>query len=142
MLERMRHRDAARIAARAPAATGFDHLEGEHYCLVVSFRCSGEPVATPVVFGAHDGRLYFRSDATTAKVRRIRNNAAVLVGPCNSRGKPRGELAPGVARVVSPEEKDAAYAALKSNYTPGQRLGETMLDLLPVEIAYMEVSPA
>jgi PPOX class probable F420-dependent enzyme len=142
LLDRMRHREAFRVAELPPAATDFESLEGHHYCLLVTFRRSGEPVPTPVLFGMQDGKLYLRTDASTAKVARIRNDARVLVGAANSRGKPRGPLARGTARLMSAAENDAAYAVLKRNYTPMGRFGERMLDLLPIEMAYIEVMPS
>jgi PPOX class probable F420-dependent enzyme len=142
LLDRARHKEAFRAAAEPPRASGFAALDGHHYCLLVSFRRSGEPVPTPVLFGLRDGRLYLRTDATTAKVARIRNDSRVLVGPSDARGKPHGPLAPGTARVMSPEEHEDAYAVLKGNYTPVQRAGERMLDVLPIDIAYIEVTPA
>jgi uncharacterized protein len=141
LFDRMRHREAFKVAEQPPTAADLEPLHGHHYCLLVTFRRSGEPVPTPVLFGLRDGKLYLRTDAATAKIARIRNDPRVLVGPCNSRGKPRGPLAQGTAHVLSPEENDAAYAVLKQNYTTGQRLGERMLDLLPIEIAYIEVAP-
>jgi PPOX class probable F420-dependent enzyme len=142
LLDRMRHRKAFRIAEQPPTATGFGTLEGHHYCLLVTVRRSGEPVPTPVLFGLRDGKLYLRTDAKTAKVARVRNDPHVLVGPSNSRGKPRGPLARGTARLMPREENDAAYAVLKDNYLPMDRLGERMIDLLPIEMVYIEVAPA
>ena len=40
------------------------------------------------------------------------------------------------------DEHNAAYAVLKQNYTPMSRLGERMIDLLPIEMTYIEVAPA
>ncbi len=137
--DRMRHRAAFLAASQSPSAEDFDELQGHRYCLLVTYRRSDEPVPTPVLFGLQDGKLYCRTDATTAKVARIRGNPRVLVGPCNSRGKPRGPLAPGAARVLPAEENDTAYATLKRHYTIGQRLGESMIDLLPIEMVYIEV---
>jgi uncharacterized protein len=142
LFDRMRHRDAFRVAEQPPTAADFEPLHGQHYCLLVTFRRSGEPVPTPVLFGMQDGKLYLRTDAATAKVGRIRNDPRVLVGPANSRGKPRGPLAHGTARLMSVDENDAAYAVLKRNYTPMQRLGERMIDQLPIEMAYIEVAPS
>jgi PPOX class probable F420-dependent enzyme len=138
----MRHREAFRVAGQPAAATEFNSLEGHHYCLLVTFRRSGDSVPTPVLFGMRDGNVYLRTDSQTAKVARIRNNPQVLVGPANSRGKPRGPLARGTARIMHPKENDAAYAVLKGNYTPMGRLGERMLDLLPIEMTYIEVTPS
>ena len=142
LFDRMRHREAFRAAERPPSIGGFDSLQGHHYCLLVTFKRSGDPVPTPVLFGLQDGKLYLRTDAATAKVARIRNDERVLVGPANSRGKPRGPLVRGIARVLPTSENDLAYAVLKQHYTLGQRLGERMLDLLPIEMAYVEVKPA
>jgi PPOX class probable F420-dependent enzyme len=141
LFDRMRHRDAFRVAEQPPTAANFEPLEGHHYCLFVTFQRSGEPIPTPVLFGLQDGKLYLRTDASTAKVARIRNDPRVLVGPANSRGKPRGPLARGTARLMSIDENDAAYAVLKQNYTPAQRLGEHMIDMLPIELVYIEVTP-
>jgi uncharacterized protein len=141
LLDRMRHREAFRAAEQAPSSGDFESLQGHHYCLLVTFKRSGDPVPTPVLFGIQDGKLYLRTDAATAKVARIRNDAQVLVGPASSRGKPRGPLVRGNARVLPASENDAAYAVLRANYTLGQRLGERMIDLLPVEMAYVEVMP-
>ena len=142
LLNLMRHRKASRVAEQPPSASGFGALEGHRYCLLVTFRRSGKPVPTPVLFGLGDDKLYLRTDATTAKVTRLRNDSQVLVGPCNSRGKPRGPLARGVARRIPHEQDDVAYAVLKRNYTPAQRLGERMIDLLPIEMVYIEIAPA
>jgi PPOX class probable F420-dependent enzyme len=141
IFDRMRHREAFRVARQPAAATDFEPLHGHHYCLLVTFRRSGEPVPTPVLFGMHDGKLYLRTDTATAKVARIRNDSRVLVGPANSRGKPRGPLARGTARLMSVEENDAAYGVLRQSYRPMQRLGERMIDLLPIEMTYIEVVP-
>ena len=47
--DRMRHRDAY-TAARGPAtAEGFGALRGHKYCLLVTYKRSGEPVPTPVL---------------------------------------------------------------------------------------------
>jgi uncharacterized protein len=142
LFDRMRHREAFGAAEQEPTDGDFESFRAHHYCLLVTFKRSGDPVPTPVLFGIEDGKLYLRTDAATAKVARIRNDERVLVGPANSRGKPRGPLVRGIARVVPTSEDDVAYAVLKQHYTLGQRLGEWMLDLLPIEMAYVEVEPA
>jgi PPOX class probable F420-dependent enzyme len=140
--DRMRHRDAFRVAEEPGQATGLDAFHGRHYCLVVSFKRSGEPVPTPVLFGAADGKLYFRTESDVNKVKRLRNDPHVRVGPCNWRGKPVGPLVEGTARVLPASENERAYAVLKANYTFGSRLFESGLDRLPLDIVYVEVTPA
>ena len=80
---------------------GFEHLRGHKYCLLVTYKRSGEPVPTPVWFGLGDGELYVRSEADVAKVKRIRNDSRVRVAPCTVRGKPLGPPAEGRARGAS-----------------------------------------
>jgi PPOX class probable F420-dependent enzyme len=140
--DRMRHRDALRVAKEPGRANRLESLQGHHYCLVTTFKRSGEPVPTPVLFGLGDGKLYFRTDADVSKVKRLRNDPHVRVGPCNWRGKPLGEFVEGAARVLPPSENERAYAVLKANYTFGTRLFESLLDRMPIEIVYVEVVPA
>ena len=93
--DRIRHPDAA-LAARAGAGTqGFAALRGHKYCLLVTYRRSGEPVPTPVWFGLDEAgdALYVRTESRAGKVKRIRANPRVLVGPASARGKPTGPLA-------------------------------------------------
>ena len=55
---RLRHRDAWSSASAEPlaAAAGFESLRGHEYCLLTTFRRSGEPVPTPVWFGLAAGK--------------------------------------------------------------------------------------
>lgn len=122
--------------------SGFDHLHGQKYCLLVTYKRDGEPVATPVWFGLAGGKLYVRSDADAAKVKRIRNGSRARVGPCTARGKPLGPPAEGRARVLDePSNVAAAEAALEANYGLGRRLYERAGEAMGVEAVYLEVAP-
>ncbi len=126
--DRVRHPDAA-SAARAGAETeGFDALRGHKYALLVTYRRSGEPVPTPVWFGM-DGaeRLYVRTGAEAAKVKRVRADERVLVGPADARGKPLGPLAAGAARGVPEAERARAESVLSHSYGLGRRLYERVI---------------
>ncbi len=135
---------ASKRAAKEPPLTGgFDSLRGHKYCLLVSFKRDGTAVPTPVWLGLDgDGNLFFRTGADVAKVRRIRNQPRVLVAPCTLRGKPLGPPIEGSARVVAPEGKDHAEAAIQSNYGLGRRLYERAADAVGVDEVYVEVAPA
>jgi uncharacterized protein len=141
VLDRIRHRDAFEVARRPGTASGFDGFRGARQCLVVSFKRSGEPVPTPVNFGLATGRLYFRSEPRSAKVKRIRRDPHVRVCPCDLRGKPTGATVEGTARVLAGEEAERADAALAGNWTKGMKAMERGLDRLPIEIVYVEVEP-
>jgi len=141
--DRIRSR-AARRAAEGPATRGnFDSMRGHKYGLVVTFKRDGTGVPTPIWFGLDEaGRLYFRTGADVAKVRRIRNDPRVLVAPCTVRGKPRGASIEGTARLLGPDEKDHAEAAIQSNYGLGRRLYEGAADAVGGDEVYVEIEPA
>ena len=83
--DRMRHPKAFEVANEPGAVTDLESMQGHHYCLVVTFKRSGEPVPTPVLFGLAGGKLYLRTEPKTGKVKRIRNDRHVRVGPSNWR---------------------------------------------------------
>jgi uncharacterized protein len=142
--DRMRHRDAYTAARGEAAAQGFDALRGHKYCLLVTYRRSGQPVPTPVWFGLDaEGRLYVRTESDAAKVKRINRNPRARVAPANVRGKPMGPVAEGSARVLPPEEHDRAERALRTNYGLGRRIYEGVATgPLSVPTTYLEVTPA
>ena len=141
--DRMRHRRAFEVAREPGTAADFSALRGARQALVVTFKRSGEPVPTPVNFGLDDeGRLYFRTEPHVAKVRRIRNDPHVRVGPCNMRGKPTGPLSEGSARVLAATESEHAAAAVAANWSPAMRVFERTGDRIGVDMVYVEVTPA
>jgi uncharacterized protein len=141
---RMRHHDAWSSATAQPVAPerGFELLRGRKYCLLTTFRQSGEPVPTPVWFGLADNRLYFHSEATVGKVKRVRANSRVRVAPSDVRGKPLGPPTEGVARVLPPEEEQRAERAIAANYGLGRRVYERVGERIGVGTVYVEVVPA
>jgi uncharacterized protein len=140
---RMRHRDAWTSASAqvVPLAQGFQALRGHKYCLLTTFRRSGDPVPTPVWFGLADGKLYFHSEATVGKVKRIRNNPRVRIAPCTVRGKPLGPPAEGRARVMAPHEGQTAEHTITANYGLFRKLYEAAGSRLPSDFIYVEVKP-
>jgi PPOX class probable F420-dependent enzyme len=139
----VRHPSADSLATVDSTVSGFEHLRGHKYCLLVTYKRAGDAVPTPVWFGLGDRRLYLRSEAGAGKVKRIHNNPRVRLGPCTARGKPLGPPADGRARMLD-EGSDIAVAeaALKANYGLGRRLYERAGDALGIEVVYLEVTPA
>jgi len=137
----VRRKDADQAASPTATVDGFDHLKGHKYCVVVTYRRSGEAVPTPVWFGIDsEGRLYFHSYDVSAKLRRIQNDPRVLVAPCTMRGKPTGPSAAGTARVLEDPHDPHAEAAIQSNYG-AMRRAFTSGPGAP-EGRYVEVTPA
>jgi PPOX class probable F420-dependent enzyme len=83
-----------------------DTLGSGKYLLITSYRKNGTGVATPVWVVRDGAALGAWTAADTWKVKRIRNRADVLVGPCDMRGRPTGDQIPATAEIV-----DAAATA-------------------------------
>jgi uncharacterized protein len=142
---RMRHRDAWRSAEADPVdwATGLDSLRGRKYCLVTTYRRTGEAMPSPVWFGVgDDGQVYFTTEEAVGKVKRIRNDPRVRVAPATVRGKPLGPPIEGRARIVPPTEIDRAERAIAANYGLGRKLYEAVGRRLPIDSVYVEIEPA
>jgi PPOX class probable F420-dependent enzyme len=77
-----------------------DALGSGKYLLITSYRKNGTGVATPVWVVRDGTALGAWTVADSWKVKRIRNRADVLVGPCDVRGRPTGEAVPAMAEIV------------------------------------------
>jgi uncharacterized protein len=143
---------AARLAARgAPpgaqqiadvARTG--SLDAIALCkrtLLVSYRRDGTPVPTPVWAAEHDGRLYVRSERSSGKVKRLRRDTRMLVAPCTVRGKPLGAPLEAIAAVLPRERELVAEQALANRYGLGRWLFEWSMDVMRVDMCYLEITP-
>ena len=63
-------------------------ITDEKYVLLTTLRKNGYSVATPVwIVALPDGTAGFTTEVDAGKVKRIRNNPAVTLQPCNLRGK-------------------------------------------------------
>jgi PPOX class probable F420-dependent enzyme len=89
---------------------------GQKYLNIETYRKNGDPVRTPVWFVESNGTLYVRTAESTGKYRRIRNNPAVRVAPCDMRGNVKGEWAKAEARIVGGEEEQMTYKMLDKKY--------------------------
>src|SRR6266566_6400515 len=130
---------AARVAREAPSGR-LDDLRGRRYCVVVTYRKSGEAVPSPVWFGLGDGKLYLHTGETFAKTKRIRRNPEVRVAPSSFRGRPLGPPFVGRARVVDPPEEADAERHIQANYGWIRRLYYRLSGQEAVGV-YIEVTP-
>ncbi|MEV7346381.1 PPOX class F420-dependent oxidoreductase [Streptomyces sp. NPDC093544] len=81
-----------------------DTLGSGKYVLITSYRKNGTGVATPV-WVVRDGQtLGVWTPADSWKVKRIRNRADILVGPCDVRGRPTGDSTPATAEILDAAE--------------------------------------
>ncbi|MEW2620366.1 PPOX class F420-dependent oxidoreductase [Streptomyces sp. NPDC048106] len=77
-------------------------LAAGKYLLITSYRRNGTPVATPVWVVRDGGSLGVWTAADSFKVKRIRNRADILAGPCDLRGNPTGDQLPATAEIADP----------------------------------------
>jgi hypothetical protein len=131
----------AREIADAPRTGSPSEIPPSKRSLLVTYRRSGKPVPTPVWAAEADGRLYVRSERAAGKVKRLRRDARLLVAPCTVRGKPLGAPFEARARVLEPAEEPLAERALVTRYGLGRKLFEISMDILRVDMCYLEITP-
>jgi len=83
----------------APTNAEIQRLGAATYLSLTTFRKDGTPVATPVWASQEGDRLYVWTEADAGKIKRLRNNSAVLLAPCDSRGGLQGAQVEGRAIV-------------------------------------------
>ena len=93
-----------------------ERLGGGKYLLVTSYRKNGTPVATPVWVVRDGDTLGVWTVADSWKVKRIRNRADVLVGPCDARGNPTGEQFSATAEVCDQDVTDRYRGLIRRKY--------------------------
>ncbi|MBK8024709.1 MAG: PPOX class F420-dependent oxidoreductase [Chloroflexi bacterium] len=79
-------------------------LRGHSFISLTTFRKNGQGVPTPVTFAEYDGKVYVFTGLKSGKVKRLRNNPAVEIAPCDQVGNRLGETLPARARILSADE--------------------------------------
>jgi PPOX class probable F420-dependent enzyme len=131
----------ARTIATAPRNGSIEQVRAAKRTLVVTFRRDGRTVATPVWAAHEDGALYVRSERTSGKVKRLRNDRRVLIAPCTVRGKPLGAPLEALGSIVPAEGEAFAERVLAARYGLGRELFERTMDLLRVDMCYLRIDP-
>ena len=115
----------------------FEDLGGR-VALLRTWRKDGSAVDTPVWFALTDGRAYVVSRGP-GKVRRIRRNPRVEIGSCTSRGRLRGTMRNGRARVVDGDLPATVRRAFRQRYGPLPAIGRAMARLLRRDLWLLEI---
>jgi PPOX class probable F420-dependent enzyme len=108
-----------------------DNLEqfaNAKYFSLETFRKTGAGVSTAVWFAESPSSqaratYYVYTLPDSGKVKRIRNNAAVRIAPCNMKGTVSGEWVDARARICVDEESATGQALLNDKY-PMKRIGD------------------
>ncbi len=96
-------------------ALTFGDIAGSEYVLLTTFTKDGRPKPT-AIWAAPDGDgLIVITQATSWKVKRIRNTPRVTIAECDRRGKPKGEAVEATA-VINPSRTKDAYDAIGRRY--------------------------
>jgi uncharacterized protein len=128
------------MADTMPAS--FNALQKQQYANLFTFRKSGEAVKTPVWFAERGGKLYVMTTNDAGKVKRIRNNGRVQIGPSDARGNPLGPTAEARARLLGPGEDKVAKEALDRKYGLMKAVFDFVGTLRGMDRAWIEIEPA
>ena len=93
-----------------------ERLSRGNYLLVTTFRRNGTPVPTPVWVGRDGDELIVWTQTRAGKVKRLRNNSTVELSECDLRGRPRGAVVKGTARILDADQTERARGLLKKKY--------------------------
>jgi PPOX class probable F420-dependent enzyme len=109
--------------------------------LLITYRRDGTPVPTPVWAAEAGGVFYVRTERAAGKLKRLRNDPRMLIAPCTVRGKPLGAPLEASGRMLAAEQEPRAERALADRYGFGRRLFEATMDLMRVDMCYLEITP-
>jgi hypothetical protein len=142
LYNRMRDPAAYRIRAEDAVSGSLDLLRGHKYGVLVSFRRTGVPVPSPIWMAVDSqGRAYVQTGRRSGKIKRIRNDSRVLMAASNVRGKPKGPVLSGTARILPMEEWAHAESTLASAFGLDRRLYLRVFHMSDDVLAYLEIAP-
>ena len=122
----VRGRIQRRPPKEPPMMNPFSALLTHQYINLITYRKSGETVATPVWFVHDNQRLYVMTGGNAGKVKRIRNNPAVQIEPCDARGTRLGEGMTAQARVLDATDHARVNQLLNQKYGLMKRMFDLM----------------
>jgi len=83
-------------------------FDKRQYLSIETFRKNGQGVKTPVWFVQEGEKLFIWTEATSGKVKRVRNNGKVNIAPSRGDGATLGDWVPATA-----SRDDSAEAVVK-----------------------------
>ena len=81
-------------------------LKGQQFCLLTTFRKDGTQVGTPMWFASEDKTIYMSTTGGSVKVKRMRREPRLKLGPCDSGGRATGPQVEAQGRVLDPESDE------------------------------------
>lgn len=86
------------------------------YALVTTFRKDGRAVPTPVWVARDGDALAIWSVTDAGKIKRLRRNGDLLIGPCDVRGRPLGDQVQGHGVILDAGETERIRGLFKRKY--------------------------
>jgi uncharacterized protein len=120
------------------ALTGF---KGYRFLNLTTFRKTGVPVVTTVLFAVANDKIYVWTTKDSGKVKRIRKNAAVQITPSTRLGRPRGPSAAATARILSGTEQMEAQFVTDCQFGWLKKVFALIWRLQGHEQVYVEITP-
>lgn len=96
--------------------TSLDLLGQSKYISLTTFRKDGTPVATPVWLVRDGQTLRVITQSDSGKAKRLRNDARVLVAPCDARGGLKGPQVEGTATLQDEAETAQTARLIEARY--------------------------
>lgn len=98
-------------------------LGDKEFCLLTTFKKTGDPVSTVMWFALRGETVYLTTRGQSWKMKRIRREPQVTIGWSSSSGSSRGKLFEAIAtEVLDPEERESAIRLLNKKYGLKKRL--------------------
>jgi len=99
-----------------PTGPTLESLAKGKYLSLTTYRRDGTAVATPVWLVRDGDALRVITQASSGKVKRIRNNSSVLIASCDSRGRLSSGQVPAVATLQDSAETMRTSAMITRRY--------------------------
>jgi len=100
----------------AASRSVFEPLVDQKTVLLTTYKRDGTGVGTPVHIAVDGNRAFVRTWDSTWKLKRVRNNPEVEVGPCMVGGEPTGPAIRAHARILGGDESAYAEEMLAHKY--------------------------
>ena len=117
----------------------FESLQRARFAALMTKRANGDAVNTPVWVVVVDGKGYVVSRGP-GKVKRIRANPSVEIGPSSSRGGLKAGLEPAIATIVGAEFPHEVRRAFRRKYGPLPALGRALAGLSRRELVLIDLN--
>jgi len=118
-------------------------IQKAQFISLETYRKNGQAMPTPVWFVEKEGVLYVKTQIGAGKAKRIKNNGAVHIAPCDVRGNVQGGWVNAQAQLmpITPEPKDLfglwtkKYGVMNMIFEVRQKLKKVSPQVIEVKLS-------